>query len=184
MRVGGIEKIAINVRIVSATNRDLKKEIQEGRFREDLFYRLNVVSIHLPPLRKRREDVPLLSEHFLDKFRAETNKKIERISPPALKLMMDYDWPGNVRELENAIERAVVVGKKNEILPEDLPFFQQSGAPESGAKSLKDRERSHILQVLEENSWNISKTAEELEIDRVTLYNKIKKYNLEKSKPE
>ncbi|MDX1779296.1 MAG: helix-turn-helix domain-containing protein, partial [Thermodesulfobacteriota bacterium] len=143
---------------------------------------LNVVSIHLPPLRKRREDIPLLTEHFLDKFRAETNKKIERIAPPALKLMMDYDWPGNVRELENAVERAVVVSKKKEILPEDLPFFQQSGLPESGAKSLKERERTHILQVLTENGWNISKTAEELEIDRVTLYNKIKKYNLEKSK--
>jgi DNA-binding NtrC family response regulator len=97
---------------------------------------------------------------------------------------MDYDWPGNVRELENAVERAVVVGKKREIFPEDLPFFKQSGIPESGAKSLKDRERSHILQVLVENGWNISKTAEELEIDRVTLYNKIKKYNLEKSKTE
>lgn len=95
---------------------------------------------------------------------------------------MDYDWPGNVRELENAVERAVVVGKKSEILPEDLPFFKQSRLPESGTRSLKDRERSHILQVLTENNWNISKTAEELEIDRVTLYNKIKKYKLEKSK--
>ncbi len=181
-RVGGIEEIPVNVRIVSATNRDLKKAIQEGRFREDLFYRLNVVSIHLPPLRNRKEDIPLLAEHFLDKFRAETNKKIERISPQALKRMLEYDWPGNVRELENAIERAVVVGKKSEILPEDLPFFKMDTVPESGPKSLKDRERLHILQTLEENKWNISKTAEDLEIDRVTLYNKIKKYNLEKTK--
>ena len=178
MRVGGVDQITVNVRILSATNRDLQKAIQEGLFREDLFYRLNVVSIHLPPLRKRREDIPLLAEHFLDKFKAETNKKIDRISPQALKLMMEYDWPGNVRELENAIERAVVVGKKNEIVPENLPFFNQSRAPESGLKSLKDREKLHILHVLEENGWNISKTAEELEIDRVTLYNKIKKYNL------
>jgi DNA-binding NtrC family response regulator len=184
MRVGGVDQITVNVRILSATNRDLQKAIQEGLFREDLFYRLNVVSIHLPPLRKRREDIPLLAEHFLDKFKAETNKKIDRISPQALKLMMEYDWPGNVRELENAIERAVVVGKKNEIIPDNLPFFNQSRAPESGLKSLKDREKLHILHVLEENGWNISKTAEELEIDRVTLYNKIKKYNLEKSKPE
>ena len=182
MRVGGVDQITVNVRILSATNRDLQKAIQEGLFREDLFYRLNVVSIHLPPLRKRREDIPLLAEHFLDKFKAETNKKIDRISPQAIKLMMEYDWPGNVRELENAIERAVVVGKKNEIVPENLPFFNQSRVPESGLKSLKDREKLHILQVLEENGWNISKTAEELEIDRVTLYNKIKKYNLEKSK--
>jgi DNA-binding NtrC family response regulator len=184
MRVGGVDQITVNVRILSATNRDLQKAIQEGLFREDLFYRLNVVSIHLPPLRKRREDIRLLAEHFLDKFKAETNKKIDRISPQAIKLMMEYDWPGNVRELENAIERAVVVGKKNEIVPENLPFFNQSQAPESGLKSLKDREKLHILQVLEENGWNISKTAEELEIDRVTLYNKIKKYNLEKSKTE
>jgi DNA-binding NtrC family response regulator len=184
MRVGGVDQITVNVRILSATNRDLQKAIQEGLFREDLFYRLNVVSIHLPPLRKRREDIPLLAEHFLDKFKAETNKKIDRISPQALKLMMENDWPGNVRELENAIERAVVVGKKNEIIPDNLPFFNQSRAPESGLKSLKDREKLHILHVLEENGWNISKTAEELEIDRVTLYNKIKKYNLEKSKPE
>ena len=184
MRVGGVDQIMVNVRILSATNRDLQKAIQEGLFREDLFYRLNVVSIHLPPLRKRREDIPLLAEHFLDKFKAETNKRIDRISPQALKLMMEYDWPGNVRELENAIERAVVVGKKNEIVPENLPFFNQSRAPESGLKSLKDREKLHILHVLEENGWNISKTAEELEIDRVTLYNKIKRYNLEKSKTE
>jgi DNA-binding NtrC family response regulator len=184
MRVGGVDQITVNVRILSATNRDLQKAIQEGLFREDLFYRLNVVSIHLPPLRKRREDIPLLAEHFLDKFKAETNKKIDHISPQALKLMMEYDWPGNVRELENAIERAVVVGKKNEIFPENLPFFNQSRAPESGLKSLKDREKLHILHVLEENGWNISKTAEELEIDRVTLYNKIKRYNLEKSKTE
>lgn len=182
-RVGGIELTSVDVRIVSATNKDLKKAIQEGIFREDLFYRLNVVSIHLPPLRERREDIPLLADHFLNKFRAETNKMIERISPKTLELMMEYDWPGNVRELENAVERAVVVGKKKEIIPEDLPFFFSQGMPEKmGSKSLREREKLHILQLLEENGWNISKTAEDLEIDRVTLYNKIKKYNLEKSK--
>ncbi len=185
-RVGGVEPTNIDARIVSATNRDLKKAIQEGTFREDLFYRLNVVSIHLPPLRKRREDIQLLADHFLDKFRAETNKKIEGISSQALNLMMEYDWPGNVRELENAIERAVVVGKGSEIVPQDLPFFKQGVTEERGPKlkSLKDRERLYILQALEENEWNISRTAEELGIDRVTLYNKIKKYNLKKSKTE
>lgn len=185
-RVGGVEPTSIDARIVSATNRDLKKAIQEGTFREDLFYRFNVVSIHLPPLRKRREDIQLLADHFLDKFRAETNKKIEGISSKALNLMMEYDWPGNVRELENAIERAVVVGKGSEIVPQDLPFFKQGVTEERGPKlkSLKDRERLYILQTLEENEWNISRTAEELGIDRVTLYNKIKKYNLEKSKTE
>ncbi len=185
-RVGGVEPTRIDARIVSASNRDLKKAIQEGTFREDLFYRLNVVSIHLPPLRERREDIQLLADHFLDKFRAETNKKIEGISSQALNLMMEYDWPGNVRELENAIERAVVVGKGSEIVPQDLPFFNQGVTEERGPKlkSLKDREKIHILQTLEENGWNISKTAEDLGIDRVTLYNKIKKYNLEKSKTE
>ena len=183
-RVGGMEQITVDVRIVSATNRDLKKAISEGAFREDLFYRLNVVSIQLPPLRERREDIPLLSDHFLDKFRAETNKRIERISAKALELMMEYNWPGNVRELENAIERAVVVGKKNEIIPEDLPFFRQDMPEKTGARSLREREKLYILQALEENEWNISKTADDLEIDRVTLYNKIKKYNLEKSKAE
>jgi transcriptional regulator with PAS, ATPase and Fis domain len=183
-RVGGIEQITVDVRIVSATNRDLKKAISEGTFREDLFYRLNVVSVHLPPLRQRREDIQLLAEHFLNKFRAETNKRIERISPKALELMMEYDWPGNVRELENAIERAVVVGKKAEIIPEDLPFSKQGMPEKTGAKSLRDREKLYILQALEENGWNITKTAEDLEIDRVTLYNKIKKYNLEKSKAD
>jgi len=181
-RVGGIEQITVDVRIVSATNKDLRKAIQRGIFREDLFYRLNVVSIHLPPLRERREDIPLLTDHFLNKFRAETNKMIERISPKALELIMEYDWPGNVRELENAVERAVVVGKKKEIIPEDLPFFKQGVPERTESKSLREREKHHIFQVLEENGWNISKTAEDLEIDRVTLYNKIKKYNLEKSK--
>ena len=183
-RVGGMEQITVDVRIVSATNRDLKKAISEGAFREDLFYRLNVVSIQLPPLRERKEDIPLLSDHFLDKFRAETNKRIERISAKALELMMEYNWPGNVRELENAIERAVVVGKRNEIIPEDLPFFRQDMPEKTGARSLREREKLYILQALEENEWNISKTADDLEIDRVTLYNKIKKYNLEKSKAE
>ena len=120
----------------------------------------------------------------MDKFRAETNKRIEHISSKALELILEYDWPGNVRELENAIERAVVVGKKKEIVPEDLPFFRQEIPEKTGAKALKEREKIHILKMLEENGWNISKTAEELEIDRVTLYNKIKKYNLEKSKTE
>ena len=183
-RVGGMEQINVDVRILAATNRDLQKAIKEGTFREDLFYRLNVVSVQLPPLRERKEDIPLLADHFLDKFRAETNKRIEHISSKALELILEYDWPGNVRELENAIERAVVVGKKKEIVPEDLPFFRQEIPEKTGEKSLKEREKIHILKMLEENRWNISKTAEELEIDRVTLYNKIKKYNLEKSKTE
>jgi DNA-binding NtrC family response regulator len=184
MRVGGMEQITVDVRVVSATNRDLKKAIREGAFREDLFYRLNVVSIQLPPLRERKEDIPLLANHFLGKFRAQTNKRIERISDRAMELMMEHNWPGNVRELENAIERAVVVGKKSEVIPEDLPFFKPGTPEKTGVKALRERERIHILQTLDENGWNISKTAEDLEIDRVTLYNKIKKYNLEKGRTD
>ncbi len=184
MRVGGMEQITVDVRVVSATNRDLKKAIREGAFREDLFYRLNVVSIQLPPLRERKEDIPLLANHFLGKFRAQTNKRIERISARAMELMMEHSWPGNVRELENAIERAVVVGKKSEVIPEDLPFFKPGTPEKTGVKALRERERIHILQTLDENGWNISKTAEDLEIDRVTLYNKIKKYNLEKGRTD
>ena len=184
MRVGGMEQITVDVRVVSATNRDLKKAIREGTFREDLFYRLNVVSIQLPPLRERKEDIPLLANHFLGKFRAQTNKRIERFSTQAMELMMDHNWPGNVRELENAIERAVVVGKTSDVMPEGLPFFKPGTPEKSGDKSLRERERIHILQTLEENGWNISKTAEDLEIDRVTLYNKIKKYKLEKGRTD
>ena len=184
MRVGGMEQMTVDVRVVSATNRDLKKAIREGIFREDLFYRLNVVSIQLPPLRERKEDIPLLANHFLGKFRAQTNKRIERFSARAMELMMEHNWPGNVRELENAIERAVVVGKKSDVMPEDLPFFKPGTPEKSGVKALRERERIHILQILEENGWNISKTAEDLEIDRVTLYNKIKKYKLEKGRTD
>jgi transcriptional regulator with PAS, ATPase and Fis domain len=179
-RLGGEEVIKVDVRILAATNRDLKAAIREKRFREDLFYRLNVISIHVPPLRQRKEDIPLLATAFVQKYCVEMNKEEVKIAPSALKLLMDYDWPGNVRELENIIERALVIGQGQRIEADDLPFSRRDGAPDELPKSLKKMESVHIRRILHETSWNISKAARELDIDRQTLYNKIDKYGITK----
>ncbi|MCF8051420.1 MAG: sigma-54 dependent transcriptional regulator [Desulfobacterales bacterium] len=177
-RVGGTQPIEADFRVITATNRDLEEAIAKEAFREDLFYRLNVISFAMPPLRERKEDIPLLVEHFLHRFSRETNRPVDGISREALDEMMLYDWPGNVRELQNAVERAVVVGKKRKIQPEDLPFcLAPAGLPTGSA--LKDVEKAHIARVLNENQWNVARTARILEIDRSTLYTKIRKYNLE-----
>ena len=181
-RLGGTDVIKVDVRIISATNRNLQEAIAQGLFRSDLYYRLNVVTVLLPPLRERREDIPLLAKHFLRRYAIEINKKIERLSAPALEQLMAYHWPGNVRELENAIERAVVISPGHELTPGDFAFLQPvPGVPAgAGSKNLQELEKQHILRVLEENHWNISKSAGDLGIDRVTLYNKIKKYGFER----
>jgi DNA-binding NtrC family response regulator len=181
-RLGGTELIKVDVRIISATNRDLSQAITQGIFRSDLFYRLNVVGLRLPSLRERREDIPLLAKHFLRRYAIEINKKIERLTPSALELLMEYNWPGNVRELENAIERAVVISPGHELTEKDLTFLQPSPGyvNEPSSKNLQELEKKHIHRILEENRWNISKTAVDLGIDRVTLYNKIKKYGFER----
>jgi DNA-binding NtrC family response regulator len=182
-RVGGTKSIKVDVRIIAATNRDLKKAVDEGKFRDDLYYRLNVISIELPPLREHKEDIPILVQHFIEKFNIEMGGKVERISEEALEILMKYDWPGNVRELENVIERTMVIIKGNLIKVEDLHLSPQV-LKEKGAmlsaddKTIKSLEKKHIAQVLGENKWNIQKSAEQLGIDRVTLYNKIKKYKL------
>jgi DNA-binding NtrC family response regulator len=182
-RVGGTKSIKVDVRIIAATNRDLKKAVDEGKFRDDLYYRLNVISIELPPLREHKEDIPLLVQHFIEKFNIEMGSKVERIAEEALGLLMKYDWPGNVRELENVIERATVITKGTLIKAEDLHLspqvIKEKGAgPSSDDKTIKSIEKKHIAKVLKENNWNIQKSAEQLGIDRVTLYNKIKKYKL------
>jgi len=179
-RVGGSDLIAISSRILAATNRDLKKAIAEGRFRADLYYRLNVISIHIPPLRDRREDIPLLVDHFVEKFNIEMGKEIRGVSEGAMRIMMDNAWPGNARELRNVVERAMVVTKGNLITDADisLPSSGQGGNP--GAKSLEEIEKEHIRLVLNENHWNIVRSAHTLEIDRVTLYNKIRKFDLKR----
>ncbi len=184
-RVGGTKSIKVDVRIIAATNRDLKKAVDEGKFRDDLYYRLNVIAIELPPLREHTEDIPLLADHFIEKFNIEMGKKIERISEEALHVMMHHDWPGNVRELENVVERAMVITKETFIKAEDLHLSPQiaegkGAVPASDDKTIKSVEKKHITKILKENNWNIQKSAEQLGIDRVTLYNKIKKYKLEK----
>ncbi len=179
-RVGGQELISVDVRILAATNRDLQKGILENRFREDLYYRLNVITIHLPPLRERKEDIPLLATSFIRRYCLEINKDERNISPSALKSLMEYRWPGNVRELENVIERALVIGRGNEITTGDLPFSQKSPGPKTLPKSLKMMEKFHIESILDDNEWNISRSARELDIDRQTLYNKIEKYTIKR----
>ncbi len=179
-RVGGTQPLEAYFRVIAATNRDIEDAIKAGTFREDLYYRLNVISFTMPPLRERKEDIPLLAEHFLYRFSQETNKPIERISRQAMDEMMLYEWPGNARELENAIERAVVVGKGHTIMPEDLPIFTPEHIPPIKSNTLRDVEKTHIFEILNENQWNIAKSAKILDIDRSTLYSKIKRYKLNK----
>jgi transcriptional regulator with PAS, ATPase and Fis domain len=179
-RLGAQQAKQVDVRILAATNRNLQEAINENRFREDLYYRLNVISIHVPPLRERKDDIPLLADTFIRKYCLEMNKERVKMSPAALKLLMDYNWPGNVRELENVIERALVIGRDKDIQPDDLPFSRKELQPEHFPKSLKKMERMHIKMILEETEWNISRAARQLDIDRQTLYNKIEKYKIEK----
>jgi len=179
-RVGGNEIIKVDFRIICATHMDLERAVQESTFREDFYYRLNVFTIVVPPLRERKSDIPLLVNYFVQKYARAMAKPIASISPEAMDVLVRYNWPGNVRELENAIERALVAGKPPAITPEDLPFrlSEKNSLPHTG--SLAAVEKAHITNVLEQNNWNISRSAEVLEIDRVTLYNKIHKYGLRK----
>lgn len=181
-RVGGNEVIKSDFRVIAATNEPLEDLVKEGKFREDLYYRLNVFTIFIPPLRERIDDIPVLAHYFLEKFTTAMNKKISGISNEAMEVMMKYNWPGNVRELENAIERAVVVAKSDRIKVEDLPFQINNNiySYDSEDKSLASIEKKHIQYILKENNWNISKSAEILGIDRVTLYNKINKYGIQR----
>jgi DNA-binding NtrC family response regulator len=180
-RVGGTQPMEADFRVIAATNRDLQNAIKEGSFREDLFYRLNVISFQMPPLKARKEDLPLLAEHFLYRFSQETNKPIDKISREAMDELMLYDWPGNIRELENAVERAVVVGKGREILPKDLPIFCHEPSPVPQSNTLQEVEKAHIQKILAENQWNIARSAKILGIDRSTLYSKIKRYDIQKT---
>ena len=177
-RLGGTQSIKIDFRLICATNEDLGRAVAEGRFREDLYYRINVFTIDLPPLRDRRADIPALTDYFLERFAAQMDKRITGIAPEALDLLISYDWPGNVRELSNAIERAMVVGKPPVIRPQDLPVQRSVRNGNSTDDSLADVERRHIAAVLEATGGNITRAAEILKVDRVTVYNKIKKYGL------
>src|SRR5215472_5902011 len=176
VRVGGNQTIKVDFRIVAATNKDLEKLIEEGKFRPDLYYRLNVFHIELPPLREHREDIPPLVDHFVRKFNREMNKKITRITTGAMNMLQQYPWPGNVRELENALERAMVVAQEPDIREQDFTLKSRNGVSVIGQRSLDDVEKDHILRVLEDCGGNQTRAAEVLGIDRVTLHHKLKKY--------
>ncbi|MGH9522852.1 MAG: sigma-54-dependent transcriptional regulator [Terriglobales bacterium] len=180
VRVGGNQTIKVDFRCVAATNKDLEKLIEEGHFRPDLFYRLNVFRIDLPPMRERRDDIPLLVNHFIDKFSQQMNKRITRVAPAAMFALQQYPWPGNVRELENAVERAMVVAVEPELREQDFILKPRNGDKAEG-KTLDDIEKCHILRVLDECGGNQTRAAEVLDIDRVTLHNKLKKYGWSKS---
>ena len=178
-RVGGNELIKVDVRIISATNKDIEKAVASGQFREDLYYRLNVVTIELPPLRERKEDIPLLAQHFLKEFALENQKEISGFSPEVTDFLLKYQWPGNVRELENTIERSVILAQNSYIEIADL--LQKNSPLVSSAltgRSLREVERSHILNILSETGGNYSEAARILAISRATLYNKAKVYDL------
>jgi DNA-binding NtrC family response regulator len=181
-RLGGSAPVAVDFRTITATNRDLQAAVKAGSFREDLYWRLNVVHIHIPPLRERPEDVPLLAEHFLARFAQSMSRRPMRFSAEALDALASYPWPGNVRELQNAIERAVVVGHGELVQASDLPLrvTQAPSAGGPGPGSLAEAERAHVRSVLDASGWNITRAARILDVDRVTLYNKIRKYDLRK----
>ena len=183
-RVGGNQQIKVDFRCIAATNKPLEQLVEEGRFRPDLFYRLNVFRIELPALRERREDIPLLADHFIRKFSKEMNKRIVRIAPAAMLLLQQHNWPGNIRELENAIERAMVVAQEPELREQDFMLKAKGvGAMTNGSESrtLDDMEKTHILRTLEECGGNQTRAAEILDIDRVTLHHKLKKYGWSKN---
>jgi len=181
-RLGGTTPVAVDFRTITATNRDLAAAVKEGAFREDLYWRLNVVHIHIPPLRERPLDVPVLAEHFLSRFAQSMSRRPMRFSAEALSALASYPWPGNVRELQNAIERAVVVGRGEVVQAADLPLrvTQSPSAAVPGPGSLAEAERAHVQSVLESTGWNITRAARILDVDRVTLYNKIRRYELKK----
>jgi DNA-binding NtrC family response regulator len=189
MHLGGIQEIQVDVRILAATNIDLRKEVREGRFREDLFYRLNVITVDLPPLRVRREDIPLLANHFLDFYADENGLAQRRLSADALRALIDYDWPGNVRELENSIERGVVLSNGPTIGSDLLPghitgrSFQDALLEHNPNASLFDIleviERRIIIEKLERCNWNQTEAAEQFRIPLSTLNQKIKRLNIE-----
>ncbi len=178
--LGDTQSHSVDIRVISTSNRDIQSLIQQGRFREDLYYRLKVIDIELPPLRERREDIPLLVQHFIHKFNAEMNKRTSGVSEPALRVMMNHSWPGNVRELENVIQRAVTLSQQETILPEDLPSSMLEPREENLIeKSLKENltldqmEKEYIRRTLIQTGGNKSRAAEILGLDRKTLYRKI-----------
>jgi transcriptional regulator with PAS, ATPase and Fis domain len=189
MHLGGIQEMQVDVRIIAATNVDLREQVRLGKFRDDLYYRLNVITIDLPPLRQRREDIPLLVEHFLRKFSAENDKVVRQVAPEAMRVLLDYAWPGNVRELENVIERAVVLAPGavvgSDLFPDHIvgrgaPLQALEHRPDASLFDImEDCERRIISDMLERCSWNQTEAAERFRIPLSTLNQKIKRMNIE-----
>lgn len=181
-RVGGSRNIKVDVRIISATNKDLLEEVKKGNFREDLLYRLNVIPLIVPPLRERRDDIPALVEYFMDFFAAEYGRRSKEITPDGLKMLEAYDWPGNIRELRNVIERLVIMTPSNVITAKNIVMGVSTRSDYFSFNTLKEArdsfEKDFIIKKLEENNWNISKTAEILDIERSNLHRKIKSYDI------
>jgi len=181
-RVGGSKNIKVDVRIIAATNKDLLEEVRKGNFREDLYFRLNVIPIEVPPLREHKEDIPLLVNYFLEHFATEYGQKSKKITPEALKKLESYNWPGNVRELKNMIERLVIMTKSDLITNKDFNISETLHQDYFSYNTLKEArdsfERDFIIKKLEENNWNVSKTAEILDVERSNLHRKIKAYNI------
>ena len=185
-RIGGSKTIKVDVRIIAATNQNLEEAIQEKSFRQDLYYRLNVLPIVIPPLRERKEDIPLLVEHFIRKYSA---GRVKKITDSAMRALMQYDWPGNVRELENVVQRMLIFAEGDRITASTLPGEIQHYIPMKmriegqGKLSLRDFERNLLLKSLKENHWNISRTAQALGVHRNTLHRKMKIFQITKPGP-
>jgi DNA-binding NtrC family response regulator len=181
-RVGGSEEVRVDVRVVAATHVNLQQAVSEGKFRDDLYYRLNVIEIRIPPLRERREDIPLLADHFVERLSHELGKDISEVSEGALRLLLDHNWPGNVRELENAVERAMVTCRGPVLTETDFAFLAQTApSPVWGIPAgvtMQDMEKVLIIATLQRTQGNIKEAASVLGIDRSTLYEKIKKYDI------
>jgi two-component system response regulator HydG len=182
-RLGSRDPTAVEFRLISATRQNLEEEARAGRFREDFFYRINVIHIHIPPLRERKSDIPLLLQHFLKKYSQETAKRVDHVSADTLDLLKGYTWPGNVRELENAVERAVVLSRSRTLGADDFTFLQSKPGISKRDPTLKEIENNYIAQVLEENNWNVTKASGILGINRVTLHKKIKRLGLKREAP-
>jgi len=188
-RVGGQKTITSDVRLVAATNRDLKKLVSEGKFRDDLFYRLSVVTVTLPPLRERREDIPLLVRAFLDELSRENNKRVAELTAEALNVLMSYDWPGNVRELRNCMEQMVVLARGERLTVRDVPAAIRGGADltrisvvrPGGTMTVEEAEKQLIVQALKETSGNRTRAAQKIGMSRRTLHRKLKQFGLEES---
>ena len=190
LRVGGTQPIAVDIRLVAATNKDLQKEVRDGRFRKDLFYRLNVISLHIPPLAERKDDIPLLTHHFLAQYARAQGKRIDGFSNEALETLTNYEFPGNVRELENIVERAVALCNGQSVSPKHLPqeletfSFKVSRHPNRRVPTLEENEREYIQWVLKNANGNKSAAAEDLGIDRVSLWRKLKRWGLTENAAE